>query len=165
MRPNGVGATSYTMNAAEPSFVDTNVLIYSIDEANPAKQRAARAALRVLWESGSGRLSWQVLNEFYYNATRKIGAPAKAVRNVVQLYSVWQRAEFDFSTVRRAWHWVDQANLGYWDALILASAESSECRWLLSEDFQDGRRYGSIQVVNPFSNAEIFSTSPKLHAP
>jgi predicted nucleic acid-binding protein len=56
--------------------------------------------------------------------------------------------------IRRAWHWMDEAQLSYWDALILSSsAEASGCQWLLSEDFQNGRAYGSVTVINPFSQA------------
>jgi predicted nucleic acid-binding protein len=43
--------------------------------------------------------------------------------------------------------------LRYWDALILTSAETLGCRWLLTEDFQEGRKYGSVEVVNPFTAA------------
>jgi len=45
---------------------------------------------------------------------------------------------------------MDQADLSYWDALILAASERLGCRWLLSEDFQHGRKYGSVLVLNPF---------------
>lgn len=138
------------MNGGEPFFVDTNVLVYGFDEADPAKQQAARDWLDLLWSSGSGRLSWQVLSEFYYNAVGKIRAPVKIIRPAVLLYSRWLRAEFGFGTIERAWYWMDHAGVSYWDGLILASAESSGCGWLLSEDFQAGRKYGSIQVIDPF---------------
>jgi predicted nucleic acid-binding protein len=45
---------------------------------------------------------------------------------------------------------VDSAGLSYWDALILASAEEAGCGYLLSEDFQTGRTFGTVTVVNPF---------------
>ena len=45
-------------------FVDTNILIYAHDtDAGPKRERAI-AALKGLWESGNGRLSVQVLQEF-----------------------------------------------------------------------------------------------------
>ena len=44
----------------------------------------------------------------------------------------------------------DRAGVSYWDALILASAEGQGCHGLLSEDFQPGREYGPVRVVNPF---------------
>lgn len=44
----------------------------------------------------------------------------------------------------------DQAELSFWDGLIIAAAERTRCSFLLSEDFQVGRELGSITIVNPF---------------
>ena len=63
------------MNADRLSFVDSNVLLYRYDKVDAGKQRSARLWLDMLWESGDGRLSWQVLNEFYANATGKLLFP------------------------------------------------------------------------------------------
>ncbi len=41
--------------------------------------------------------------------------------------------------------------LQFWDALIVATAASSGCSLLLSEDMQDGFAWRGITVVNPFS--------------
>jgi predicted nucleic acid-binding protein len=131
-------------------FVDTNVLLYDVDGVNPAKQLTARRWLDALWIGGNARVSWQVLNEFYANATRKIGIQATPIRRLTDTYVQWKPSEFSLPLIERAWHWMDRAGISYWDALILAAAERSGCRWLLSEDFNHGRKYGSVQVVNPF---------------
>jgi len=56
---------------------------------------------------------------------------------------------------------MDRAGISYWDSLILAASESLQCRWLLSEDFQAGRTYGSVEVVNPFeTDAHSFFSTP-----
>ena len=138
------------MIAGDLVFVDTNVLLYVLDSADPEKQRAARVWVDHLWAFGSGRVSWQVLNECYDNAVRKLRAPARLVRANIETYTDWGLATFSLPLLRRAWHWVDQANVSYWDSLILAAAEELGCRYLLSEDFQTGRSYGSVTVVNPF---------------
>ncbi len=52
-------------------FVDTNVLIYALDEADPKKQEAARVWRADLWKSRRGRISYQVLQEFYVKVTQK----------------------------------------------------------------------------------------------
>jgi predicted nucleic acid-binding protein len=134
-------------------FVDTNVLLYGLDSTETAKQQTARRWLDRLWDVGSGRLSWQVLNEYYANATGKLGAPAGTVRGAVEMYSLWKPVEFRMSLIQRAWHWADHAGLHYWDGLILASAETTGCAYLLSEDFQAGRKFGDVTVVNPFRSA------------
>jgi predicted nucleic acid-binding protein len=48
---------------------------------------------------------------------------------------------------------MDTAQLSYWDALILAAAQRCGARYLLSEDFQSGRHYGDVEVLNPFEHA------------
>ena len=110
------------MRAAERTFVDTNVLLYSVDPADPAKQSRAREWIAFLWETGSGRLSWQVLNEFYSNAVRKIGMHAPLARATVEAFASWQPVEQSLMLMQRAWYWTDEAQMAYWDGLILAAA-------------------------------------------
>ncbi len=50
---------------------------------------------------------------------------------------------------------MDEAGIAYWDALIVAAAERGGCRLLLSEDFQQGRRFGEITVVSPFRESNV----------
>jgi predicted nucleic acid-binding protein len=140
------------MNAGSLFFVDTNVLLYCIDDKDAEKRRLAQSWRDRLWECGAGRLSWQVLNEFYWNAAGKMRARASVVRQVVEDYSFWRPSGFGLGLARRAWYWMDEAGVPYWDALILASAETAGCAYLLSEDFQTGRQFGDITVVSPFQS-------------
>jgi predicted nucleic acid-binding protein len=132
-------------------FLDTNVLLYALDGAHPAKQRPSAAWLQHLWQGGNGRLSWQVLHEFYWNATRKLGLGTALTRGWVNEFVLWRPIEASPGLLALAWEWQDRAQLAYWDALILAAALRSDAVYLLSEDFQAGRRYGACTVVNPFS--------------
>ncbi len=52
-------------------FVDTNVFIYAVDQGDLKKQLAAQAWRAWLWETNRGRISFQVLQEFYVNAIKK----------------------------------------------------------------------------------------------
>lgn len=133
-------------------FVDTNVLLYSFDIRDPVKCAQAGHWLDYLWKSGTGRMSWQVLNEFYTNAVRKLGIPASRAREAVTLFERWRPGGVGMSIVERGWYWMDQAQLPYWDSLILASAERLGCSILLSEDFQAGRNFEGVRVVNPFED-------------
>lgn len=138
------------MPAADRWFVDTNVLLYSVDPADSRKQARAWEWLGPLWEHGLGSLSWQVLHEFYVNAVAKLRVGRPEARKLVRGYAQWTPVETSLGLVERAWHWIDQAQLSYWDSLILAAAERAGCRYLLSEDFQAGRRFGAVTMVNPF---------------
>lgn len=46
-----------------------------------------------------------------------------------------------------------QHNLPYWDALLWATVRRAGCRYLLSEDFQDGRTLDGVTFVDPFKRA------------
>ena len=133
-------------------FVDTNVLIYSEDGLEPAKQAQALAWLRALWDRRAGRLSNQVLNEFYANVTRKIKPPMQAgdARAEVRRYQRWEPWSIDHATVETAWSVESRFGFNYWDALIVASAQTLGCRYLLSEDLQHGQVVDSLQILNPF---------------
>jgi predicted nucleic acid-binding protein len=134
-------------------FVDTNVLIYAVDPLDREKHERAAQWMSALWKPDAGRISWQVLNEFYFTAIRKSRMPAANARSVIESLAVWNPIGMGFGIVHRAWHWMDHANLSYWDALILASAETTGADFLLTEDFQTGRGFGRVTVVSPFDKA------------
>jgi predicted nucleic acid-binding protein len=133
-------------------FVDTGVLIHSEDGAMPEKQAQANAWLDVLWQRRTGRLSTQVLHEFYVNVTRRARPPMPAgdARAEVRRYQRWSPWTIDHATVESAWAVESRFGLGYWDALIVAAAQAQRCTLLLSEDLEHLRQIDSVQIVNPF---------------
>lgn len=130
-------------------FVDTSVILYSLDTADPVKRERAHSWLGYLWRAGTGRLSWQVLNEVYVNGVLLSAASRPKAREVVRLFSRWNPVGVTDEIFERAWIWAEDEELSWWDSLILASAEHLECEVLLSEDFEAGRQYGSVRVVSP----------------
>jgi predicted nucleic acid-binding protein len=137
------------MNAVR-FFVDTNLILYTYDTTDPRKQERAETWMRWLWENAAGSLSWQVLQEFYWNAVRKFSAKPQRVREHIALLSQWNPPDVSLTLFERAWFWSDDAQITFWDAMVVAAAERTRCRWLLSEDFQPGRAFGSVTVLNPF---------------
>jgi predicted nucleic acid-binding protein len=136
--------------ADDKFFVDTNVLLYTYDIKDETKRKRARMWMEWLWQSAAGHLSWQVLQEFYYNAVLKLGVRPDQARQAAITWSEWHPPDMTLGLFERAWFWMDQARISFWDALIVSAAERSRCRWLLSEDFQSGRQFGAITIVNPF---------------
>ena len=149
--------------AAESFFVDTNIALYSLDASEPAKQKPAQRWMELLWEFSVGKISWQVVHEFYSNAVRKLGVPIPVARLAVEQLVKWSPHQPSLSTMQRAWHWCDVSQINFWDALIVAAAEHSGCHYLLSEDFQAGRRFGSVTVVNPFEQPPSAFASLRTH--
>jgi|SRR5581483_8963361 len=140
------------MSAGDRYFVDSNLLLYYVDPSDARKRASAMEWLELLWSSGAGCLSWQVLNEFYWNAVRKMHMEASSAREVVEDLVHWKPVGNSRGLLHQAWDWMDSAQLSYWDALILAAAERAGARYLLSEDFQSDRVYGKVQVLNPFEH-------------
>ncbi len=134
-----------------PIFVDTNILIYAHDRRDTVKQRAAQAWLTRCWRERSGRISVQVLNEFYVNVVRIMGERFKAqARSEIHHLLVWQPWPIDSTTLETAWSVADEASISHWDSLIVAAAIHQGCDLLLSEDMQHARVIEGVRIVNPF---------------
>ena len=133
-------------------FVDTNVLLYFHDASEPSKQATAARWLTALWQTRTGRLSYQVLGEFYTVATRKLdpGLPRNTARAAVPSLLAWKPYVTDAPTLEAAWSVQDHFGFSWWDALIVAAARRGGCRYLLTEDLSDGQQIESLLVVNPF---------------
>ena len=138
---------------SDKTFVDTNVLIYAHDVDADKKHHIAKAVLQNLWVERTGVLSMQVLQEFYVNVTRKIESPLpkNLARQVVNSYSIWCVGTTP-SEISVAFQIEDDAQIGFWDALIVSSAAKSGATRILSEDLNAGQRIAGILVENPFAN-------------
>src|SRR5712691_6524966 len=140
---------------SDRTFVDTNVLIYAHDIDAKAKHEVAKSVLRELWSQRTGVLSPQVLQEFYVNVTRKIPSPLskEMARLVVTSYAIWciETTPAEISTAFRI---EDESRLGFWDALIVASASKCGAVRILSEDLNAGQMIAGIRVENPFPKSQ-----------
>jgi predicted nucleic acid-binding protein len=136
----------------ERYFVDTNVLVYARDAGEPGKQPVAVEWLGYLWRSGAGRLSIQVLQEYYNVVTRKLdpGLPPDQARADVRDLMAWTPIGIDLDMLQSAWRVEDRFGFSWWDSLIIASAQHLNCRYLLSEDFQHGQQIGELTIADPF---------------
>ena len=136
-------------------FVDTNILVYAHDSSAGLKHKRARSLIEGLWNSGRGVLSTQVLQELCINVRRKAGHPlsAEQTRRLVQDYLSWEIVVNTPTSVIQALDIEVRHKISFWDALILQAAESCGAAILYSEDLTAGRRYGSIRVVNPLTDA------------
>ena len=133
-------------------FVDTNVLVYAWDSAEPEKQKQALAWMAYLWKERTGRLSYQILTEFYITVTQKLDPgmePERARRNV-RLFFPWHPVQIDARAVETAWQVQDRYRLSWWDALIVSAARSASCPYLLTEDLRSGGGFLETKVINPF---------------
>jgi len=132
-------------------FVDTNVLLYAVDESDRKKQESARLWREWLWETHRGRLSFQVLQEFYSNVHRRWPKAKVAARQEIKDLLRWQPASTNGALLQSAWQLQDRFGFSFWDSLIVAAAKTSLCGFLLSEDFHTGLSIDGLLIVNPFA--------------
>jgi predicted nucleic acid-binding protein len=137
---------------AGETFVDTNVLVYSRDASEGDKHRQAQAWMAELWTTRRGRVSYQVLTEFYVTVTEKLdpGLDRESARRDVRSFLPWRPVAVDAQVIEGAWNVQDRHRLSWWDSLIVAAAQVAGCAYLLTEDLQHDLALGAVRVVNPF---------------
>lgn len=132
-------------------FVDADVLVYAHDNSAGQKHTKAKALVEEFWQSGTGCLSVQVLQEFYVAVTRKVCQPlsCEAASRIVECLSSWCVHAPTAEDVLEAIKVQQRYGISFWDAMIVCSANALGCGVILSEGLSAGQRYGSVKVV-PF---------------
>ena len=133
-------------------FVDTNILVYAHDLDAGDKHGSAADIVSKLWESRTGVLSIQVLQEFYVTLTRKVSSPLSKLeaRKLLQKYSNWNVVLNDPSIVIQASEIEESYNISFWDALIVSAAYSQNVPRILTEDLNHGQSIEGVLIENPF---------------
>jgi len=139
------------------SLVDTNVLVYRVDPRDPTKRGVAADLLRQGIADASIVLPHQAILEFVAAVTRfrpEIGGPllprAEALREAEALMLLAPVLYPNAQVVRTALRGASIYGLPWFDAHLWAYAEVYGLPEIWSEDFEHGRRYGTVRVVDPF---------------
>lgn len=132
------------------TFLDSNVLLYCDDSANPAKQVRALKLVLDHQRQKTGVVSLQVLQEYFVNATRKLGLDAGLARQKVEVFTRYYVVEPSANDILSAIDLHRLRGFSFWDALVIHSASQAGCRELLTEDMQHGQLINGVRIVNPF---------------
>lgn len=140
------------MIAIDRAFVDTNVLVYLLDDAAPPKRHVAHELVAGRGAAGSLVVSTQVLMELYVVLTQKRRPPMEAsdAEELVRTLAEWTVVQTDAGLVLAALARARTDRISPWDGLIVEAARVSGCRTLFTEDLQHGREFDGVRVVNPF---------------
>jgi predicted nucleic acid-binding protein len=130
-------------------FVDTAVLLAADDAFDASRQAQARAWLQALWLRRAGRVSTQVLSDYYVSVTRTFGMSAGDARAKVRRLQLWQPWQIDHQTVETAWGVEARFGLHYWDALIVAAAAQSGANHLLTTGLQHRQQIDGVTILHP----------------
>ena len=132
------------------TFIDTNILVYAAVPQDTIKTRRVRALLADLRRGETGVLSLQVLREFANALYRKSPLSSSAIRQWFDAFATFPCVGESLEMLRRGMEIKARHGLQYYDALVVAAAESAGCDIIYSEDMADGGVYEGIRVVNPF---------------
>ncbi|MFG1691181.1 PIN domain-containing protein [Gemmatimonadota bacterium] len=133
-------------------FVDTNVLVYLRDAMDGDRRSRAAEWMAYLWESRSGRLSTQVLHEYYVTVTSELdpGMPADKAREDIVSLRAWSPLPINPELTEWAWDVQERWEFSFWDSLIVAAAKAQGCALLLTEELTHGQDLDGLRVVSPF---------------
>ena len=107
------------------TFLDTNILVYSVDGNDPVKQGIAR---KILIEALVGReylISAQVLNEFSNIALLKLKMSIQEVRRFVEIFGQINVVSIDRSWTDKALSLKEKFGTQFFDSLLLVAAEEN----------------------------------------
>lgn len=133
-------------------FLDTNILFYAYDIDSGEKHSRAGRIIESCFDSGRGRLSVQVIQEFAENLWRLLPAKTRAasIPEIISPYLTWKIESPTPADVLEAIGIGGRYALSFLDALILRSAKSAGAEWLLTEDMQHGQKIDGVKIHNPF---------------
>jgi predicted nucleic acid-binding protein len=142
------------MNAASAfaanTFFDTNLLMYLYGGTDPRKREVAKRLFQQHSRAGRMLLSTQVVQEFYAAGSRKLKMPRRELREAVAALLELPMVVIGPSHILAAIDVEERYQISFWDALIVAAAQSGGADVLYTEDLNDRQQYGAVTVQNPF---------------
>lgn len=130
-------------------FIDTNILVYAMDNFDPAKQEKCRMLLKDTLNESQGVISTQVMQEFYVTATKKLGADPLSIKNILHSFERFEIVIINQALIYEAVDCCLINRLSFWDSLIIAAAESACCKMLWTEDLNQGQIIRNVRIENP----------------
>ena len=136
-------------------FLDTNILVYSLDQTDPEKRRRCRELMRGLTAENLGVVSTQVLQEFYVASTSKLGADPLIIKDILRSLERFETVIITPVLIKEAIDCSITNRLSFWDALIVVAAESAKCKLLWTEDLNHGQIIRSVRIENPIKTKDL----------
>ena len=130
-------------------FIDTNFLIYSMDEFNPKKREKCRFLLKSAVRDLQSVILTQIMQEFYVAATKKLGVDPLLVKDILHCFEHFEIVRVDPAIIYDAIDCGILNRISFRDALIVVAMESARCEKIWTEDLNDGRIIRGVRIENP----------------
>lgn len=132
-------------------FIDTNILVYCMDEFNKKKQATCRAVLKSLTNDMHGVISTQVMQEFYVATTAKLGADPLLIKDILHSLKQFEIVTISSEIIYDAVDCSILNQISFWDSLIVVAAESACCEKVWTEDLNHGQMIRGVKIENPIA--------------
>ena len=131
-------------------FLDSNAWVYFFTPEDQTKHDIIKRFVKERQASGLLFTSWQIINEVWRTLLRKNVRGPVAREMAEFIYTSCERVDFSFDLLELAHELRSRHSVSYWDSLVVAAAMKSDCRYLISEDMQDGRWFDNTKISNIF---------------
>lgn len=145
----GAGAGNERTCTMSKVFIDTNILVYSMDHHDRDKQERCRDLLKTLQMDQLGVISTQVIQEFYVAATKKLNADPLIVKDILHSFERFETVIITPEIIKEAIDCSVIHRISFWDSLIVVAAQSANCSKLWTEDLNHGQIIRGVRVENP----------------
>ena len=109
-----------------------------------------RQRWKQLYADTCGVLSMQVLQEYCNVALKKFKLPAHHVSAQLELYEQFEVIHATPAIIHAALELHQMRGVEFFDAIILASAQTAGCSLLMTEDMNESETIGGLRIANPF---------------
>jgi predicted nucleic acid-binding protein len=131
-------------------FIDTNILVYTVDNSNPEKKKTAKKLLAEIINRHMGVLSTQVMQEYYVVATRKLQIDPVISKALLTHLKNFEIVSLSPQIIFNAIDCSILNRLSFWDALIVSAAASANCTEIWTEDLNHDQVIQGVRIKNPF---------------
>jgi predicted nucleic acid-binding protein len=131
-------------------FIDTNILIYSLDKFNINKNQKSRQIIQTVVQKETAVISTQVLQELYAVGTTKLNIDPILMKNILSTFENLEIVIVDVDLIKEAIDTSVLNRFSFWDALIVAAAERAKCEYVYTEDLNSDQIIRGVKVKNPY---------------
>ena len=133
-------------------FIDTNILIYSLDNFDLKKNQKSRQIIQSIVQKETAVISTQVLQELYVTGTTKLNIDPILMKSILSLFENLEVVIIDADLIKEAIDTSVLNKISFWDALIVTAAEHAKCEYVYTEDLNSGQIIRGVKVENPYRN-------------
>lgn len=136
-------------------LIDTNILVYAIDEDEGNKHKKAKDIIsKYVSNQNEMALSTQNISEFFVVSTEKIHNPipkdyAKIIINTLIKLPNIKILIINDETIIEAIELSERYNISYWDALIASTMIENNIFTIYTENEKDFKKIPGLTVINP----------------